>query len=73
MIPSSKKTGIPTEYVLADSWFICEEFIKEILNIRKQNVNVIGLWTLIKHKLKYKGKDYTSKQLKVLLERKKSI
>ncbi len=73
MIKDAIRRGILTKYVLADSWFICEEFMKEILNIKKQNVNVIGLWRLIKHRLKYNGKEYTSKQLKVLLERKKGI
>ena len=48
MIKDAVKRGITTDYILADSWFICEEFMKEILNIKKQDINVIGLWRLIK-------------------------
>ncbi len=73
MIKDTIKRGIVAKYVLADSWFICEEFMREILSIKKHKINVVGLWTLIKHKLKYNGKEYTSKQLKILLERKNSI
>jgi|SRR5680860_638122 len=42
MIKSAIRKLDKVDYVLADSWFICEKFIAEIKNFNKQ-VNVIGL------------------------------
>ena len=72
MIKHSIKKGIIASYVLADSWFICEKFIKEIRKIKKGMMHVIGIWKLTKQKICYNEKEYNPKQLRTLLERKKS-
>jgi len=72
MIKYSIKKKIIADYVLADSWFICEKFIKEIRNIKNGIIHVIGTWKLTKHKICYNGKEYNPNQLRVLLKRKKS-
>lgn len=46
MIKKAVSKGFNPQYVLADSWFITEEFIRSILNISKKavaQINVIGL------------------------------
>ena len=46
MIKRAVSKGFSPNYVLADSWFITEDFIKSILNISKnrpEKINVIGM------------------------------
>lgn len=46
MIKRAVSKGFIPKYVLADSWFITEDFIKSILNIskkRSEKINVIGM------------------------------
>ena len=72
MIKYSIQKGIIANYVLADSWFICEKFIKEIRKIKKGMMHVVGIWKLTKQKITYNGKEYNPNQLRLLLSRKKS-
>jgi len=43
LIQRAVKKGIKAQYVLADTWFICEKFIKGILSIKEAKMDVIGL------------------------------
>ena len=43
MIGRAVKKGIRADYVLADSWFICEKFIVGIQSIKGANLDIIGL------------------------------
>lgn len=43
MIRQALKKNILADYVLADSWFICETFIKDILSMNGSKLHVIGL------------------------------
>ena len=72
MIKYSIRKGIIANYVLADSWFICEKFIKEIRKIKKGMIHVMGMWKLTTQKITYNGREYNPKQLRLLLNRKKS-
>lgn len=42
LIANAMKMGITAKYVLADSWFICESFLKGIKDLSK-DIHVIGL------------------------------
>ena len=63
MIKRAVKNGFIADYVLADSWFISENFIKEIRKIRKGIIHVIGMARQDKRKYNIKGKMFTSKQI----------
>lgn len=46
MVKNAIKNGIKPVYVLADSWFICEEFISKISSIKvkyAKNIHVLGI------------------------------
>ena len=62
MIKRAVKNGLEASYVLADSWFIHEPFIKGIRKIRKGLLHVIGMCSLNK-KFEINGKSHTTKVL----------
>lgn len=43
MIGRAVKKGVSADYVLADSWFICEKFIVGIKSLKGADLNIIGL------------------------------
>lgn len=55
--------GFKVDYVLVDSWFTCEELISAVLGVKKQIVNVIGMYRTVTTKFLFKGKKYSYKQL----------
>lgn len=62
MIKAAIKNKFPVDYILADSWFITEKFIKEIQLIKLKNgikINIIGLMKsnriLVVNKIKVKA------------------
>ena len=63
MIKRAVKNGFIANYVLADSWFISENFIKEIRKIRKGIIHVIGMVRQDKRMYNVAGKMFTSKQI----------
>jgi len=63
MIRRAVKNGILPEYVLADSWFISEEFIKTIRRLKKGVIHVLGMVRQDKRKYLVNGKYYSSKAL----------
>lgn len=62
MIKRAVKNGLEAQYVLADSWFIHEPFIKGIRTIKKGLLHVIGMCSSNK-KFDINGKSYTTKAL----------
>ncbi len=59
MIKSAIKKGFAAQYVLADSWFITDEFIKAIINIKTKAGSAIAVMGLMKtnRKVCVNGKD----------------
>lgn len=72
MVKYSVKKGIIAEYVLTDSWFVCERFIKDVRKIKKGALHVVGLWKFTNQKVTYKDKEYNPQQLRIKFEREKS-
>lgn len=60
MIRRAFQNKIFFEYVLTDSWFLCDKFIKAVLEL---NAHVIGMCKIGKAKYDYKGKLRTAKQV----------
>jgi hypothetical protein len=63
MIKRAVKHGFLADYVLADSWFISEYFIKTIRKIKKGLLHVLGMCKMDKRKYTLEGEEYTAKQL----------
>ena len=60
MIKRAAQRGLSASYVLMDSWFTCEEVIKEIRKIKKGMLHVVGMCKMDKRKFSFKGKEYNS-------------
>ena len=60
MIHDALSAGIQASYVLMDTWFTNEPFIKEVV---KDGIDVIGMLKDNKQRYSYKGKLYNLKQL----------
>ena len=56
--------GFMVDYVLMDSWFTCDAFINAVLSVKKQSVNLIGMYKIAKTKFEYLGKMYTYSELR---------
>lgn len=52
MIKRAVKAGIYARYLLADSWFVCDELISSIKSISKCTMDVIGMVKMDKRKYK---------------------
>ena len=52
LIKQSQNTGISADYVLMDSWFTTEPFIKEIKDI---GLDVIGMVKPLRQRYQYQG------------------
>jgi hypothetical protein len=61
LIQNALKAGVEADYVLMDSWFTHEPFIKAIL---KEGLDVIGMVKQLKQKYEYNNCWYTLKELK---------
>lgn len=60
MIHDALAAGIRADYVLMDTWFTNEPFIKEVIG---EGIDVIGMLKDNKQRYLYKGKQYSLKQL----------
>jgi len=60
LIENALHAGIPADYVLMDSWFTTEPFIK---SIRELGLDVIGMLKQMKQSYIFHGKAYTLTQL----------
>lgn len=56
--------GLMVDYVLMDSWFTCEAFIKAVKQVKKQTVQLIGMYKVPKTKFGYKGDKLTHSQIR---------
>lgn len=63
MIKRAVKHGFLADYVLADSWFISEYFIKSTRKIKKGLIHVLGTCKMDKRKYTLGGEQYTARQL----------
>ena len=64
MIHDALLAGIRASYVLMDTWFTNEPFIREVV---KEGIDVIGMLKDNKQRYFYKGKLYNLKQLSMLV------
>lgn len=65
MIYDALAAGIGADYVLMDTWFTNEPFIKEVI---AEGVGIIGMLKDNKQRYWYKGKQYNLKQLAMLVD-----
>jgi predicted nucleic acid-binding Zn finger protein len=56
--------GVKVDYVLMDSWFTCEAFIKAVRRVRKQSVHLIGMYKTPKTKFNYLDQRLTHSQIR---------
>jgi len=63
MIKRAVKNGFVADYVLVDSWFVSENFIKSIRSIKKSMLHVLGMCRIDKRKYEIAGREYSAKAL----------
>lgn len=63
MLKRAVKHGFVADYVLADSWFVSEFFIKSVRKIRNGLLHVLGMCKMDKRKYSLQGEEYTAKEL----------
>jgi hypothetical protein len=56
--------GIKVDYLLMDSWFTCEAFVRAVKRVKKQTVHLIGMYKTPKTKFNYQGERLTHSQLR---------
>lgn len=56
--------GIKVDYVLMDSWFTCEAFVKAVRRVKKQTVHLIGMYKTPKTKFTFNGERLTHSQIR---------
>jgi hypothetical protein len=56
--------GIKVDYVLMDSWFTCEAFVRAVKRVKKQTVHLIGMYKTPKTKFNYSGDKLTHSQIR---------
>ncbi len=56
--------GIKVDYLLMDSWFTCEAFVKAVRRVKRQTVHLIGMYKTPKTKFAFKGDRFTHSQIR---------
>jgi predicted nucleic acid-binding Zn finger protein len=56
--------GIKVDYVLMDSWFTCEAFVRAVKRVKKQTVHLIGMYKIPKTKFNYLDQRLTHSQIR---------
>jgi predicted nucleic acid-binding Zn finger protein len=56
--------GLMIDYVLMDSWFTCDAFIKAVKRVKRQTVHLIGMYKTPKTKFDYMGEKLTHSQIR---------
>jgi len=56
--------GVKVDYVLMDSWFTCEAFVRAVKRVKKQTVHLIGMYKIPKTKFNYMGDMLTHSQIR---------
>jgi len=70
MIKRAIRKGLHIDYILMDSWFICDKIIKCIEGLNK-GVFVLAMGKMGKNKYELSGKEYTAKELAYKLKKEK--
>jgi predicted nucleic acid-binding Zn finger protein len=63
--------GVKVDYVLMDSWFTCEAFVRAVKRVKKQTVHLIGMYKTPKTKFNYLGEGLTHSQIRNKLGKEK--
>lgn len=69
MIKRAVSNGIIAQYVLVDSWFMCETLLKSVRALKRGSIHVVGLCKLGKAKYQIHGKEFNATQLIAKYER----
>ena len=72
MVKKAVKQGLYIEYLLMDSWFFCDKFLKLVASF-KQNINIVGMVKMAKARYGFEDEKYTAKELSYLLKRRKKV
>jgi predicted nucleic acid-binding Zn finger protein len=56
--------GVKVDYVLMDSWFTCEAFVRAVRRVKKQTVHLIGMYKIPKTKFNHLGDMLTHSQIR---------
>jgi predicted nucleic acid-binding Zn finger protein len=56
--------GVKVDYVLMDSWFTCDAFIRMVRRVRSQTVHLIGMYKIYKTRFNYKDQKLTYSQIR---------
>jgi hypothetical protein len=56
--------GVKVDYVLIDSWFTCEAFVKAVKRVKKQTVHLIGMYKIPRTKFNYLGAMLTHSEIR---------
>ncbi|MBE9492686.1 MAG: transposase [Bacteroidetes bacterium] len=59
--------GFKVDYVLMDSWFTCDAFIRAVRKVKKQTVHLIGMYKTPKTKFNYSDQQLTYCQIRNIL------
>ena len=70
MIKRAVRNGIKADYVLMDSWFFCEAIMTSVLSL---GADIIAMAKMGKAKYRFKGCDYSAKELAQLLKQRKKV
>jgi len=63
LIKRAVKRNITANYVLFDSWFVCEEVIKEVRKMYNSTIHLLGACKMDGRKYTYNNKQLTAKEL----------
>ncbi len=63
MVKRAISKGLKVDYLLMDSWYTCWAFVEVVLNSKKQDINLIGMYKTAKTKFGFQGKQLTHKQI----------
>lgn len=56
--------GIKVDYILMDSWFTCDAFIRAVKKVRKQTVHLIGMYKTPKTMFNFQDQKLTHSQIR---------
>jgi len=72
MISRALNKNISVDYILMDSWFVCEKVIKFVKGLQ-QDIHLIGMLKNGTAKYEFEGKILTAKQIADILKRHKKV
>ncbi len=64
MFKRAVKRGLVIDYLLMDSWYTCNGFIKAVRSVKNKTIHLIGMYKIARTKFTYKDKTYTYGQLR---------